>query len=131
MNQRPTSVTVISWFLIGTSALTLLTSFAMFNNPVARDLMAQNPIPIPVQYAMMYVGLSVSLTCGIFMLKGANWARLFYIFWSAFGFLVSLLTSPVKTMLIPGVVVFGVFVFFLTRPQATAFFKNLPPPPAQ
>jgi hypothetical protein len=130
MNQRPTSVTVISWFLFAPSVISLVTSLFTFNNPLVRDLMSKSVIPVPLQFVMMYVGLSISMACGIYMLKGANWARLLYIGWGAFGFLVSLLTSPTKLLLIPGVVVFAVFVILLTRPKATVFFKNQPLPPS-
>ena len=43
----------------------------------------------------------------IFMLRAANWARLLYIGWSGIEFLVLLLTSPVKPMLIPGILMYN------------------------
>lgn len=131
MKERPTSVSVISWILIVMSGISLVASLFMMNNPMAQEMMAKTPIPIPVQYAMLYVGLSVSITCGIFMLRGANWARLLYVGWSTIGFVISFATSPARATLVPGVVVLGVIVFFLFRPAASAFFKrssNIPLP---
>jgi hypothetical protein len=126
MNKRPVSVTVIAWIILVSGALSLVTSAVMMKNPLTQELMAKSPIPVPVQYVMLFVGLLVSVISGIFMLKGANWARMLYIIWGAVGFLVSLLTSPIKLMLIPGFVVYAVFVFFLLRPKASAYFTGLP-----
>jgi hypothetical protein len=124
MNKRPKSVTFISWFFIVTGVFSLLTSFTSMNNPLVLELMAKSPLPVPAQFAMMYVGLAISITSGIFMLRGANWARFLYIIWSAIGFLIGLATSPAKLMLIPGIIVYGIIVFFLLRPNANAFFSR-------
>ena len=42
------------------------------------------------------------------MLRAPNWARLLYIAWSGVELLVLLLTSPVKPMLIPGILMYAV-----------------------
>ncbi len=75
MKKRPTSVTVIAWVLIATGGVSLITSTAMINDPTGLDLMRKSPIPIPVQYAQIYIGLLITLVSGIAMLKGRNWAR--------------------------------------------------------
>jgi predicted transporter len=82
MKKRPTSVTVIAWILLVTSGLFLLTSIMAINNPMAPKLMAKSPIPVPLQYVMLYLGLAISILCAIFMLRAANRARLLYIGWS-------------------------------------------------
>ena len=56
-------------------------------------------IPIPLQYVMVYLGLSISILYAIFMLRAAAWTRLLYIAWSEVEFLIRLLTSPVKPIL--------------------------------
>ena len=76
MKKRPTSVTVIAWILLVISALSLLGSTMAINNPMAQELMAKSPIPIPLQYVMLYLGLSIEILCAIFMLRAANWVRL-------------------------------------------------------
>ena len=85
--------------------------------------MAKSPIHIPIQFIMMYGGLAVSIISGFFMLKGANWARLLFVIWSAIGFLIGIATSPAKMMLIPGAIVYGIEVFFLFQPNANKFFS--------
>jgi hypothetical protein len=122
MTKRPTSISVISWILIVTGGISLITTTAMINNPVVQDLMAKNPIPVPVQYAMSYIGLLVTIGSAVAMLKGANWARYLYVIWNLVGFVIGIATSPMKAAMIPSLVVFLVIAFFLFRPKATAFF---------
>lgn len=124
MNSRPVSVTVIAWILIAINALSLLSTLFLFKSPAAQELMAKNPLPLSVQYTMLFAGLLIGVVCGIFMLKGANWARLLYVGWSVVGFGVNLVTSPGKLLLLPGIVIVAVIVFFLFRPKANAFFAR-------
>lgn len=126
--KRPTSVTVIAWFLIVVAAINVVTmTFAwkkVYQDPKVQELMAKSPLPVSVQYAMGAVGLVVMLTAGIFMLRGKNWARFLYMGWTAAGFVISFFTSPAKLMLIPGVVMYAIVVFFLMRPAANAYFES-------
>jgi len=102
--------------------ISLISTTALINNPTVQELMAKSPLPVPVQYAMSYVGLLVSIVSGLAMLKGKNWARLLYAIWGSAGFVIGIATSPMKVAMIPGFAVFLVIVFFLFRPKATAFF---------
>jgi hypothetical protein len=122
MKIRPTSITVISWILIVLAGISLITSTLMLNNPTAKELMARSPLPPSVQYVLMYLGLLVMITSGVAMLKGQNWARLLYVIWSAVGFLIGVVTSPLKMATIPGFVVYLIVVFFLFRPKANQYF---------
>ena len=125
MKVRPLSVTVIAWILIVMGVIALVSStvmLSMLSNPQVKDLMAQNPVPIPVQFAVTYAGLLVMIVSGIAMLKGQNWGRLLYVIWSLIGFLIGVATSPMKLMMIPGGLFFAVVVFFLFRPKANQYF---------
>ncbi len=127
--NRPTSVTAISWFLIVTSVCSLIatlisTATGSMNDPAVRELMAKNPLPIPVQIGLAYAGSGVMFVCGLGMLGGRNWARWLYVIWNVTAFVVGAVTSPWKAMMIPGLVVFLVIVFFLFRPNATAYFTH-------
>jgi hypothetical protein len=124
MKTRPTSVTVIVWILLVTNALSLLGSMMAINNPATQELMAKSPLPIPLQYVVLYLGLSLSTLCAVCMLRAANWARLLYIGWGGIELLILLLTSPVKPMLIPAILMYSIFVFFLLRPKAAAYFAH-------
>ena len=71
MRTRPTSITVIAWILILLGGISLVTMTLVLNsgmidklmidNPAAGELMSKSPIPIPVQYAMIYAGLLIKL----------------------------------------------------------------------
>jgi len=124
MNKRPLSVTIIAWLLIVFGILSLIAIPLSLGNPMTKELMAKSMVPIPVQYFMMGAGLFVTIVSGIFMLKGANWARMLYVIWSAFSFVFSFVTSPARLMVIPGLLLYLIVVFFLFRPKATAFFTG-------
>lgn len=123
MNERPKSITVVCWILIVMGGISLITSLLSFNNPVTQELMSKSPIPISIQYIMMFAGLLITLACGIAMLKGQNWARLLYVGWSVIGFIIGIATSPMKAMMFPGIIIFFIFAFFLFRPKANEYFK--------
>jgi hypothetical protein len=131
MKPRPTSITVIAWILIVTAAISLVTSTVSLNNPLVEELMAKSQIPVPAQYVMLYLGLMVQLASCIGMLKGQNWGRWLYVIWGAIGAMIGLATSPMKVMMIPGILFFLVVVFFLFRPVANRYFAAEVNPNAQ
>lgn len=122
--KRPTSVTVIVWILIVTGGISLVASTVNLNNPMVAELMAKSPLPMPVQYLMLYAGFIITLISGLAMLRAQNWARFLYVAWSAFAFVVGLATSPMKAAMIPGLVVFAVIVFLLFREKANDYFSS-------
>jgi len=123
MNKRPTSITVIAYALIVLSALSLVVSSFSFRLPETKELMSKSPIPVPVQVAMLYIGTTISIVAGIFMLRGRNWARLLYVIASGLGLIIGFATSPMKAALIPGTLMFAVICFFLFRPKANEYFR--------
>jgi hypothetical protein len=124
MNKRPPSITFIAWFLIVGGVIGALASPLSLNNPVVLEAMAKIPLSIPVQVAWTYIGLSITIVSGLFMLRGANWARFLYIGWIAVSNLLALVISPAKTTLIPGLIVYGIIFFFLLQPKANQFFNG-------
>jgi hypothetical protein len=122
--KRPTSISVIGWYLILIPVISLIASTLSIGDPKVKALMERNPIPFEVQVAILYLGLSITILSGIGMLNGQNWARLLYVGWSAFGSAVGIATSPMKSAMIPGLVVFAVATFFLFRPEANAYFAT-------
>ena len=128
MRTRLTSITVIAWILILMGGISLVTTTLMINpvmnNPAISELMSKSPVPVPVQYAMTYVALLVMLVSGIAILKGQNWGRWLYVVGTALGFLIGIITSPLKSAMIPGFVVFVVVAFFLFRSKANKYFAD-------
>lgn len=122
--KRPISVSIIAWFLIVTSLISLVSSYVSMDNPMVRELMSKSLLPLSVQYAMMFVGLAVTVATGAAMLKGLGWGRLVYFAWSVLGLVVGLVTSPMKIALVPGAILLAVFAFFLYRPKVNAYFSG-------
>ena len=101
-NQRPTSITVISWLLILTALASSIISTLTLDHPVVKDLVDRNPLPVPFQYGLLYVGFLAQLVSGAVMLFAQNWGRILYSVCGAIGVLVSVITAPVKLVIIPG-----------------------------
>lgn len=123
MNERPKSITIVCWLLIVMGVISLISIPLSLNNPTAQRLMAKSAIPISIQYTIMCSGLLIQLACGIAMLKRQNWARILYVAWSIIGFFIAIATSPMKALMIPGIIIFLIFAFFLFRPKANEYFK--------
>ena len=124
MNTRPKSVTVISWLLIIMASISIVSSALTYNNPDVVKLMELSAIPITMQYMIMAVGLLIMIISGIGMLYGKNYARILYVSWTPIAIIISLLTSPAKTMMIPSIVLFLIIVFFLFRTESNIYFKK-------
>ena len=124
MIKRPTSITVIAWILIAIGCLSTITTMLTINNPEVINMMKKSPMPIPLQYTINFIGLSIMIISGIAMLKGFNWARLLYVTWSILGIIIAFFTSPMKAILLPGLVFLAIVIFFLFRPIANEYFKT-------
>jgi hypothetical protein len=126
MQSRPTSLTVVCWILIMLGPLAILPLFMRtMDNPHVVELMNKSPFPISVQYALMWLGALVTSGSGVMMLYRQNWARQLYVGWSILGIIIGLTTSPIKIMMLPGVVVFAIIAFFLFRPAANKYFADV------
>ncbi|RYG71068.1 hypothetical protein EON80_05915 [bacterium] len=124
MEKRPLSVSVIAWILLVTSLLSLAAAVFSLNEPGTRALMARTPLPIPLQHALTFGGLALDIVAALFMLRGANWARLLYIVGGGLCVLLTFAVSPVKALVFPAIIMVAVFVFFLTRPRVSAYFAS-------
>jgi hypothetical protein len=104
--DRPTSVTIISWFLIITGVVSIISSALTHDNPEVMRLMKLNIIPIVMQYILLAIGAAITIVCGFLMLKANSIARIVYIAWTIFSLTISLLSSPAEQVLIPSLVFF-------------------------
>jgi hypothetical protein len=123
MKDRPKSITIISWFLIITGGISVISTALTYDNPEVVKMMELSVMPIIMQYIMMAIGLVITVTCGVLMLKGKGIGRITYVGWTIISLLIGVVTSPVKAMLIPGVVFFILITFFLFRPKANDYFS--------
>lgn len=102
---RPTSVTVVAWLVI---VFASLTAFMLLGETALT--FKDSP---PQQWPLPLLGVVVTLVCGMFMLKGKNWARWLYIVWTIV-FLTYAFTEVRVILLIPNalkVIVFGLILF--------------------
>ena len=112
MKKRPVSVTVVSCLLAATGALGLAFHLA--------DFKAIHSIHSEVIWISL-VRL-IDIVCGVFMLRGSNWARWVAMAWIGFHVAISFYNS-LQQVAIHGVL-FLVFGYFLFRPDAAAFFRT-------
>ncbi len=122
--QRPTSLTIIGWFLIVISAFGLVSQLTMRNNPVVQQVLAESPLPASVHLALGIIGGLIGLVSGYGVLKGLNWSRYLYVGWSVIGLAIGFLTSPFASIMLLSVLFLAVITFFLFRPAANAWFMR-------
>jgi len=130
MKPRPTSITVISWFLIVTSLLGVFPLFMLLTSqdPQITQALAASKLPMPFFIAMAIGGMIAHLASGIGMLKGHNWGRFLYVSWSILGIVVGMggILASNKSMLsmVPGAILFLIICYFLFKPTANQYFQG-------
>jgi hypothetical protein len=122
-NERPDSITIIAWIMLVFGVSSLQVGIFSINNPVPETI-ANIPIPAQVESSRFFADAVISIVSGIFILRGANWARLLYIWWGAFYFVIELLMRPVKATTLTMGACYLIVVFFLLRPRASAYFAS-------
>ena len=130
MRARPLSVTIVGWFLIVSGVVSLVLVAMALGNPVSRAAVQNGPLPYAVQIGWS-IGTSIlTLACGWFILKGANWARILYVAASVAGLAITLATGRVTTLVLIAAGLLAVIAFILFRRPANDFFAGRPGEPA-
>lgn len=124
MKKRPVSISIVSWWLIISVGVSLLAIPSALKNSISQELMQKSIMPISIQYVLLFAGFIVVIISGIGMLRGHNWARFLYLGWMVMNYIINLITSPMKAMLFPTLVIYLVIFFILFRPKATEFFTE-------
>jgi hypothetical protein len=124
MRNRPLSVTIISCIFIVLGAGALVGSFLPKTPEVQKQLSEYQSLH-PFGVVLMYVGFLVGMLCGAFMLRGADWARWLFLGWFGYNTIANFFHSPARNL--PAVLLMGIAVYFLFRPQATAYFRDTIP----
>ncbi len=116
MNQRPRSITIIGWLFIVFGIIALLSGLLPIGTTTA-----QRVAELKTHW---YVHLSRILMIfgGLFMLYGLNWARWLVVVWIAFHIIIGALHSPFQLLM--HALIFGVILYFLFRPKASAYFRG-------
>ena len=109
--QRPLPVTVIAFMFLAAGAIGFVFHLADFAT-------AQ-----PFQYDTVGIALVrlIAVICGVFLLRGRNWARWLALGWLLFHVGVSMFHSPFE--LVVHSLLCAVCVYFLFRPGVAEYFR--------
>jgi len=111
MNRRPLDVTIIGCMYIVAGA----TGFAYH--------VTEFQAPHPLQYDLLWVEVLrlIAIVCGVYMLRGSNWARWLGLVWIAYHVVLSAFHS--WSELVIHSLLCAAFTYFLFRARATLFFR--------
>ena len=112
MNNRPRSVTIISWIfgVAGSVGLSYHLSEFTGRHPIDYELVG-----------ICFIRL-LAIVAAVFMLRGCNWARWLLVLWMAYHIILSAFHSPLE--LVIHTLLFGGFAYFLFRPKVSAYFRR-------
>lgn len=122
--ERPTSITVIAWILIVLSALGLLITATMMNNPDVMDALAESKLGAGTQQMLGIISSVITAISGYGMLQGKNWGRLLYVVASLAGIAINFYAMPMTGAQYLAIGIVAVVIFFLYRPAANAWFNR-------
>jgi len=111
MNKRPLSITVISWLFVAAGTIGLAYH--------ATEFMGQRPFEYDLVW-VLFVRI-LAILCGVFILRGRNWARWLLLVWIAYHVILSAFHS-VSELVMHGLLLV-VIAYFLFRSQASAHFS--------
>ncbi|MFN2513308.1 MAG: hypothetical protein ABR568_18030 [Pyrinomonadaceae bacterium] len=117
MEKRARSITVISWIFIALGSIGFLASLLPY-----LDADPAQSIAYLKAHWMVHVARILAVASGVFMLYGFNWARLLLVVWIGFHIVISALHSTLQLLMHS--VLFAVILYFLFRPQASAYFRG-------
>jgi hypothetical protein len=127
-NRRPVSVTIISWYLILVFGLLLVSAPFVLNEPETRKFLAISGASPVAALLLSVAGGIAFISAGVAMLKGKDWGRKLYLSAAPVSLAVTIWLYGTKFIVIniPGLVFYGVLLFFLTRPAVSAYFSGSP-----
>ena len=112
MKKRPRSITIISWLFLAAGIIGLAYH--------ATEFKVRRPFENDAVWVCFVRFLAI--LCGVFMLRGSNWARWLLAGWMGYHILLSALHSPLQ-LVVHGLL-FAVIFYFLFRPTASAYFRS-------
>ena len=110
--NRPRSITVISWLFVAAGVIGLAYHASAFK--------ARRPFEDDFVW-ICFVRL-LAILCGVFMLRGSNWARWLLLVWIAFHVVLSAFHSLFE--LVIHSLLFAGVAYCLFRPRASAYFRG-------
>ena len=118
--RRPIGVTIICWFFIVSSVISLPTGVWICLWP---------PDGYPSGFTKRLwalAGFLIAGVTGVFMLKGCNWARWFYVIWTVISAALSLITMGLTPWLFLIVFINVIVITVLFQDTSSSFFTEQP-----
>ena len=112
MKKRPIAITIIAWLFIAAGLVGLTYHLTEF------DING----PFQFEPALVLVLRVLVIVCGVFILRGSNWARWLLLVWIAYHLVLSAFHSASELAMHS--VLLAVVAYFLLRPQASAYFRS-------
>jgi len=111
MIKRPLSVTIIGWLIIAAGTVGLVYHATEFKTDR------------PFQYELVVICLIrlFAIVCGVFMLRGRDWARWGILVWVAYHVILSAFHT--LSELVIHSLLFVVVAWFLLRARASVYFR--------
>ena len=116
-------MTVIGWLLIVFTLFGLYGIATMGSNPVATKMLEQMHVSLAFEQAWGLLGSIINLVCAYGILKGLPWSRVLYLVWGVIGLVVALFISPMKYVLVLGLIILVVICAFLWTNTANDWFS--------
>ena len=110
MKHRPLSVTIIGWLFIAAGTLGLVYHLTELRRPFEYDVLW-----------VCFLRL-LAILCGVFVLRGTNWARWLLVIWIAYHVVLSAFHSWSEVVIHTLLLV--VVAYFLFRPSASSYFQR-------
>jgi len=111
MNKRPLSVSIIGCLSVAAGAVGIAYHLT--------ELKGQ------LDYGVVWLCLVrlVAILCGVFVLRGSNWARWLLLVWIAYHAVLSAFHT--RSGFLTHSLLFAVVAYFLLRAPASAYFRNV------
>jgi hypothetical protein len=109
-NPRPLAVTLIAWVYIVMGAVGFVYHARELMPPISRDSLLVEPVRL------------IAIVCGIYLLRGRNWARWLTVVWMAYHVVLSLFHSA-DQVAVHSVFLAAIAYLLFFRPEANRFFR--------
>ena len=122
--KRPLSITIIAYWNIVGAAVLLLSSASFLTAETLETSLQMVRVSATVLFIQYYSSQILNIVTGIGLLKGKNWARVLLIYSGALFIIINLFILKDYTLLSLSVIVYLVYLYFLTRPSVVDFFTK-------
>lgn len=126
--QRPTSITVIGWLLTIGNGLGIVCYPLVFAMPEVQQAAVDAGQPISgIAMLVTFLAGVLGVISGIALLKGLNWGRFLYFIYVPILIVISIVLNGFHSSVFITLIAYLAFFWFLTRPDATMYFRGSSP----